>query len=92
MLVTILVLALASGTDTGIYASFGVAAPTVGIMYAFMRSSNASADKRVAAAETRADKAEKRSEELTERLITQQATVLPLLTEAAAVIRATGAR
>jgi tripartite-type tricarboxylate transporter receptor subunit TctC len=86
------VIFVAATDPTSAAISYGVAAPVVGIMYAMMRKATADADVRVAAAEARADKSETRAEELTERLITQQAASLPLLTEAAAVIRATAPR
>lgn len=85
-------LAAASSDPVATFTSYGVAAPLLIIMYAVMRKTERDAEKRIASAEDRATAAEARNEELTERLLTQQAASLPLLTEAAAVIRATGNR
>lgn len=89
----LLVAAAEGGTELGpTLASYGVAAPIVALMYAVMRSRESAADKRVAEANARAEKAEARSDELTERLLTQQAQTIPVLVEATSVIRATGTR
>jgi ABC-type oligopeptide transport system substrate-binding subunit len=90
----VLLAGLESSNDPtiGLFASYGAAAPVLIIGYALMRKTNNDADKRVAAAEARADKSEKRAEDLTERLLSQQATMIPVLTEATAVIRATAPR